>query len=176
MRQGTFPSTTQRNMRRTIVGVCAGCLLGALAQAQAAPPDWVAVDAATLDNLRGGFTTVDGLNVSLGIERLVSINGELVSRTSFQITDLARVDAEQARQTSAALSEVKLIQNGGGNMMLAGFSSATLAGTVIQNTLNDQHILSQTVINASVNSISLLKTINFQGNVSDAIARAVIPH
>ena len=166
----------QRTIRQTILGACAASLLGALTQAQAAPPGWVAVDAAALDSLRGGFTTVDGLNVSLGIERLVSINGELVSRTSFQISDLARIDAEQARQTSAALSEVKLIQNGGDNMMLSGFSSATLAGTVIQNTLNDQHIANQTVINASVNSIGLLKTINFHGNVSDAIARSVIPH
>jgi hypothetical protein len=160
-----------------LIRVCAAALLGAWTQAQvhAAPANWVAVDAATLDSLRGGFTTPTGLAVSLGIERLVSINGELVSRTSFQIADLGRIDAEQARQTSAALSEVKLIQNGGDNMMLAGFSSATLAGTVIQNALDDQHIASSTVINASVNSIGLLKTINFQGNVSDAIARAAVP-
>jgi hypothetical protein len=158
-----------------LIRLCAATLLGALPQVQAAAGDWVAVDAATLDRQRGGFTTPAGLAVSLGIERVVSINGELVSRTSFQIADLGRIDSEQARQTSAALSEVKLIQNGGDNMMLAGFSSATLGGTVIQNTIDDQHIASSTVINASVNSIGLLKTINFQGNVSDAIARAAIP-
>ena len=152
---------------------CAACLPGA--QAQAMPPGWTAVDESALDQLRGGFTTPGGLAVSLGIERLVAINGELVSRSSFQIDDFGRIDAEQARQTSAALSEVKLIQNGRDNMMLAGFSSSTLAGTVIQNTLNDQHIASRTVINASVNSIGLLNTINFDGNVNDAIARTVVP-
>jgi len=160
-----------------LLRACAGSLLGALAlaQVQAAPSGWVAVDAATLDSLRGGFTMANGLDVSLGIERLVTINGEVVSRTSFHIADLGRIDPEQARQTSAALSEVKLIRNGNANMMLTTFSDATLAGTVIQNTLNDQKIVSSTVINASVNSIGLLKTINFHGNVSDAIARAVVP-
>ncbi len=158
---------------RRAAGVGAACLLATAAQA--APAGWVAVDGATLEQARGGFTTPGGLAVSLGIERLVSINGELVSRTSFQIADVGKLDAEQARQTSAALSAVKLIQNGGANMVTTGFSGDTLAGTVIQNTLNDQHIESRTVINASVNSIGLLKTLNFHGNVSDAIARAVVP-
>ena len=154
---------------------CAACLPGAPVQARETPPGWTAVDDGALERLRGGFTTAAGLDVSLGIERLVAINGELVSRTSFQIDDLGKIDAELARQTGAALSEVKLIQNGRDNMMLAGFSSATLAGTVIQNTLNDQQIASQTVINASVNSAGLLNTMNFHGNVTDAIARAVVP-
>lgn len=153
----------------------AACLLAATAQAGAAPGDWVAVDAATLDGLRGGFTTGTGLAVSLGIERLVSINGTVVSRTSFQVADMVGLDPEQARQTGATLSAVKLIQNGGDNMMLTGFSSDTLVGTVIQNTQNDQRIDSLTTINASVNSLALLKAINFNGNVSDAIARAVVP-
>ena len=139
------------------------------------PDDWVAVDAATLDGLRGGFTTRTGLDVSLGIERLISINGELVSRTTFQIDDVANLGIEQARQTSAALSGIKLIQNGGDTMKLSGFASGTLAGTVIQNSLSDQHIDSRTVINASVNSMGLLKTINFQGNLSDALSRTVVP-
>lgn len=157
------------------MGAGAFCLLAATARAQAAPAEWVAVDSAALENLRGGFTTASGLAVSLGIERLVSINGELVSRTSFQIADVGQLDVEQARQTGAALSAVKLIRNGGDNMVLTGFSDSTLAGVVIQNTLNDQRIESTTVINATVNSIGLLKNLNFHGNVGDAIARAVVP-
>ena len=155
--------------------LCALGLLAAAAQAGAAPAGWVAVDAATLDSLRGGFTGPQGLAVSLGIERLVAINGALVSRTSFHVADIGRLDAEQARQASATLSQVKLVQSGSDNMMQAGFASATLAGTVIQNTLNDQLIESRTVIDASVNSMGLLKDINFNGNVSDAIAQAVVP-
>jgi hypothetical protein len=156
-----------------IARVCLLCLLAA--PASAAPPGWVAVDAATLDAQRGGFTLANGLALSLGIERLVAINGEVVARTSVRVPDLSRLSDEQARQTSAALSAVKLIQNGGDNIYQAAFADSTIGGTVIQNTLSDQRIESRTVINASVNSLGLLKAINFNGNVSDAIARAAAP-
>ena len=150
--------------------------LATLAQASvAAPAGWIAVDDATLERHRGGFTTSQGLNVSLGIERAISINGDLVSRTTLQLTDIDKLVVQAAHGSSATLSEVKLIQNGNDNMMLAGFSSSSLAGTIVQNTLSDQQIETRTVINASANSVGLLKTINFQGNLSDAIARTVVP-
>ena len=157
------------------VRACLCCLLAAAAQAGAAPPGWVAVDAATLDEQRGGFTMANGLALSLGIERLVAINGEVVARTSVQVADLGHLSEEQGRQTGAALSEVKLIQNGGDNIYQAAFADGAIGGTVIQNTLSDQRIESRTVINAAVNSLGLLKAINFNGNVSEAIARAAGP-
>lgn len=153
----------------------AAALLALGANAAAAPPGWTAVGDADLARLRGGFTTAGGLEVSLGIERVVTVNGQLVSRTSFQIADVGRIDAAQARQTGAALSAVKLIQNGSENIVGAVFAGDTLGGTVIQNTLSDQQIESRTIINSSVNSMGLLKTMNFSGNLNDAIARAAGP-
>lgn len=154
-------------------GLC--CILASVASAHAAPPDWVPVDTATLAQLRGGFVTASGLTLSLGVERVVAINGEIISRTSLHIAELGNMHQQQGLQTGAALSSVKLIQNGGDNITLANLADATLGGTVIQNSLSDQHIESRTIINASVNSIGLLKAMNFQGNVSDAIARAAGP-
>jgi hypothetical protein len=149
----------------------AGC--GAPAALAAEPADdWVAVDDAQLATLRGGFTSPSGLTVSLGIERLVSINGDVVARTSFDIADLNRMSEEQARLTRDALSSVKLIQNGGDNIYQAGDSSRVIGGVVIQNTLNDQLIRSETVISSTVNSASLLKSLNFQASLSDALTRA----
>jgi hypothetical protein len=133
--------------------------------------DWTPVKDEQLEQMRGGFTTASGLQVSLGIERLVAINGELVARTRVDISDLNHMSDEQLRQTRDALSSVKLIQNGGANIYQAS-DSAHGGGVVIQNTLNDQSIQSQTVISSTVNSASLLKTMNFQGSVSDALARA----
>jgi hypothetical protein len=133
--------------------------------------DWTPVKDEQLEQTRGGFTTANGLQVSLGIERLVAINGELVARTRVDISDLNHMSDEQLRQTRDALSSVKLIQNGGANIYQAS-DSAHGGGVVIQNTLNDQSIQSQTVISSTVNSASLLKTMNFQGSVSDALARA----
>jgi hypothetical protein len=140
-----------------------------------APPGWIAVDAATLERQRGGFTTASGLEVSLGIERLVTINGTEVARTSIRIADIGSLSAEQARETGAALSAVKLVQNGAGNNVMTAFSNDILGGTIIQNTLNDQRIESRTLISASVNSMDLLHTLHFHGNVSEAIARAAGP-
>jgi hypothetical protein len=149
-------------------------LAGCGVQAAAEPDDdWAPVDEEQLDQMRGGFTVPSGLTVSLGIDRLVSINGDIVSRTSFDIADLNHLSEEQARLTRDALSSVKLIQNGGDNIYQAGDASRVIGGVVIQNTLNDQLIRSETVISSTVNSASLLKTLNFQGSLSDALTRAV---
>jgi hypothetical protein len=149
-------------------------LAGCAVPAAAAPDEgWTAVDEAQLDSTRGGFSTEGGLLVSLGIERLVSINGNIVARTNIDIADLNHLSAEQARQTRDALSSVKLIQNGSDNIYQAGESPRVIGGVVIQNTLNDQLIRSQTVISSTVNSASLLKTLNFQGSLNDALTRAV---
>jgi hypothetical protein len=149
----------------------AGCSVPAVAAGDA-DDDWVAVNDSQLEAMRGGFTTPSGLAVSLGIDRLVSINGNVVARTSFDIADLNHMSEEQARQTRDALSSVKLVQNGGDNIYQAGESSRALGGVVIQNTLNDQLIRSETVISSTVNSASLLKSLNFQASLSDALTRA----
>jgi hypothetical protein len=133
---------------------------------------WVPVNDNQLAQMRGGFSLPSGLKVSLGIERLVSINGNIVARTSFDISNLGQLSEAQLQQTREALSSVKLIQNGSANIYQAGDSSGAVGGVVIQNTLNDQLIKSQTVINSTVNSASLLKTLNFQGSLSDALTRA----
>ncbi|MFC0135289.1 hypothetical protein CR105_27180 [Massilia eurypsychrophila] len=147
-------------------------LAGFAAPALAAPPDWTPVDAEQLEQMRGGFGNAAGLTVALGIERLVSINGEIVARTHIDIADLQHLTAEQARQTHDALSSVKLIQNGRDNIYDAGAAARVAGGVVIQNTLNDQLIRSETVISSTVNSASLLKNLNFQGTLSDALSRA----
>lgn len=138
--------------------------------------DWIPVAESVLDQSRGGFTLETGLKLSLGIEREVSINGHVVSHTRLQLTDISRLSAGQAQQTSEALSAVKLVQNGRDNIYLAAMSPQTLGGTVIQNSMNNQLIRTHTVIHASVNSMALLKTLNFLGSLNDAIARAAGPH
>ncbi len=166
-------------MRRTneLLHVSLWLALAGFGAPAAADPtdDWTPVNEDQLDQMRGGFSTPAGLTVSFGIERLVSINGKVVARTNFDIADLNHLSEEQARQTRDALSSVKLIQNGSDNIYQAGESTRVIGGVVIQNTLNDQLIRSQTVISSTVNSASLLKTLNFQGTLSDALTRAASP-
>jgi hypothetical protein len=133
----------------------------------APPPDWVAVDVEQLAQMRGGFTADNGLKISFGVERNISINGEVLSTTGFNSGNLGKLAAGQAT----------LIQNGPGNVFQPGqLSSSSAAATFIQNSLNDQTIRSITVVNAATNSLEFLKGINLQSSLNQALSNAVAPH
>ena len=136
------------------------------------PAQWVPASHEQLDNTRGGFNLDTGLNVSFGIIRTVTINGNLVSRTNFDLPDITRINADQARLVNKALGETGLIQSGGGNFVDPSILANLNGGTIIQNTLNDQQIQTLTVVNAGVNSLGLLKSINTQGVLTDSLLRA----
>lgn len=136
---------------------------------------WVAVDPATLEQARGGFIAASGLEVSLGIERTVTLNGNVVSRTNLTIPDIGRLSADQAREAGQALSAINLVRSGSDGMALPPAIQAAPGATLIQNSLNGQQIDSRTVINSSVNTLGLLTSLNFQGSLGDAIARSARP-
>ena len=133
-----------------------------------------AVDSATLDRARGGFVTPDGLVVTLGLERLVTINGNVVERTQMQLGDIGKLARGEGAISREALGELRLIQNGDVRTM-AGNAQNLLGGTIIQNTLNDQAIRNQTSINATVNTAGMLRALNFGTNLNNALSTAVGP-
>lgn len=138
---------------------------------ECAPPDgWLPLGTGQLDAMRGGFTTPQGLQITLGIERMISVNGNLVARTQYGL------DALAGGASSAARGALTLIQNGPGNTYNATMDPAVFGATVIQNSLNDQTIRNQTVINATVNSASLLQALNFQDSLGQALHGALRPH
>lgn len=133
------------------------------------------VSAARLDGARGGFTSPAGLTVSLGIERLVSIDGQTVARHQADLGELGRLDGAQLAAARAALGSVQVVQNGPNNAVLAQLPTDTLGGVIIQNSLSDQVIRSQTVINTSVNSATLFKSLNFASSLADAVRGPLAP-
>ncbi len=133
------------------------------------PSEWKFASNEQLDTLRGGFESPTGMTVSFGLVRTVSINGDVVNRTSFNLPDVSKITAEQARAVSTAMAETRLVQNGGGNVVSDSVRSQLSGGTLIQNSLNDQTIQTLTVINAGVNSLGLFKSINLQGAFKDAL-------
>lgn len=156
-------------------------LLALFAQAALAVPAradarWQAVDAATLDQARGGFVGASGLTVALGIDRLVSVNGEVLAQSHIAIADMSRISHSEAQQTGAALSSLKLVQHGNDNIYLAPLAQQAMAGIVIQNGLDGQLIRSETIISSTVNSMGLLKAINVQASLGDALLRAAGNH
>lgn len=145
-----------------------------LAGAAPGPFDGAPVPDARLEATRGGF---DGnLAVSLGLERLVTINGEQVASTRFEVADLSRVTHGEAALVRAALAPYQLVQNGAGNGIAdAVMASGAISALLIQNSLGDQLIRSQTTINASVNTLAALKGLGFEGSLRQALAATLAP-
>ncbi len=189
MRNTLFPWATR------LLGLFGLALLtavpaGAQTLAPAAQQQWLAVDDATLSRLRGGFAIGDGLMVTLGITRALYINGALVTETRLHLNQIAQLNPVQAAQLGQQLQALNLVQNGPGNTFLAGgatpagmqaaaASSTTSAivssvtglgpGTIIQNSLNGQHILNRTTIDASSTGLSLLRAAQLQAQISQAV-------
>lgn len=105
-----------------------------------------------LERLRGGFQGPDGLVLSFGIERMVYVNGNLVTTTRIAVQGLGTPSAALAQPALPALSEL---------------------GTVVQNALNDQQIRALTIVNASANSLDVLRSWSLQMSIRDAVAGSV---
>jgi len=125
-----------------------------------------------LDAVRGGFDLGNGLEASLGIERAVYINGNLVTYASVNIPDLAHITTQQAMALASALSTVN-IQNGPGNSFDPSALGSTTAATVIQNTLNNQTIRSLTTLNVSVNTLNAFRDEGLQQALQAAQVQAL---
>ena len=155
-------------MRGRIFLVGVGCIaLGACSMACAGDltfSEAAAVTDADLDEVRGGFETP--LHVALTLERTAYLNGELVVSGSVSIPDIGHMTTEQADALAAATGTL-LIQNGPNN----AFNVADLgpASTVIQNTLNDQHLVTLTTLSVEVNTLGAFRELHFQDGLQDAL-------
>lgn len=150
------------------------CLCCAPALAQDPFDELVAVDDSRLDAARGGLDAGNGLILSLGVERLVSINGNVVASSNFSLSDVGKA-AGNTGLAGDAVAALTLVQNGAGNVFDAALGGQAVGALVIQNSANDQLISSQTTISTVVNSLSLLKSLNFEGGLRDALSNAVRP-
>jgi hypothetical protein len=127
---------------------------------------------ARLDAVRGGFDLGNGLQASLGIERAVYVDGNLVTYTSVNIPDLAHVTTQQAMALASALSTVN-VQNGPGNTFDPSSMGSTTAATVIQNTLNNQTIRNLTTLNVAVNTLGAFRDQGLQQALQAAQVQAL---
>jgi hypothetical protein len=159
----------------SIVGVMALALAAHSVATRAAeellPFTSAALAAIELDELRGGFVSAEGLKISIGIERAVFINNELVSTMMLRIPDVADIVARGAAAAELQGSPVSVVQNGPNNSVsqtvLDNLGKSGVA-TIIQNSLDNQAIRGVTTINASVSGTAglglgeALNSLNFQ--------------
>jgi len=168
-------------MRIILQTALAGAAIALAASAVAAPADAPssatafveqnAVAPATLDDYRGGFTDPNGLAVSLGIDRIVTVNGNVAATTSMNFGDLGSLASGKTTLSTDAANQLNLIQNGHGTFNVQ-LGSGAMGGTVIQNSLNNQIINNATIINASVDTRGMLQAMNFQSTLSNALNTA----
>lgn len=184
---------------RSLVILCAALLLSLawhprVGWAQAAFETRVRVSHEQLDSTRGGFD-VNSTLLSIGISRAVFINDELVITTTLNIPGLGAnshvtspatltrqlgagaktdVPASGARPSSPVVilngNGMSLIQNGPGNTA-ALQQNLPSAGSIIQNTLDNQAIRSLTTINAKVLSESIMQGLNMTSSMRDVYRR-----
>jgi len=134
-----------------------------------------AVDSAQLEEARGGFLIANGLEVTLGIERMVTINGNVVDRSEIQLGDIGKLAQGNGLVSQEALGELRLIQNGVTSALRGEATASLLGGTLIQNSLNDQMIGAQTTLNATVNTAGMLRALNFAEGLNNALSTAIAP-
>jgi hypothetical protein len=110
------------------IGLWGGVAAGAGADTGARDTTWMTVGDDTLAATRGGFDLGGGLMVSFGISRVVTVNGVVLSSTSFQLPDLGRVTAAQLAAFERYLGGTSVVQVGSGNTAPTSDTSASVAG------------------------------------------------
>ena len=133
---------------------------------------WMAVSDTKLDDQRGGFDLGSGLLVNFGITRAVYVNGDLVTQTTLDFGNLTSLTPAQAAQLSEQMRALNLVQTGPGNIVDPSVNPGAGA-TIVQNTLNNQHISNQTIINASSNAMSTIKGMNSMATITDGLSRGL---
>ena len=125
-----------------------------------------AVPEGALDQLRGGFDIPENLHASLRLERLVVANGEPIAHLAADIRDIGHMTVADAQSLAHAAGTL-VIQGGPNN----AFNLMELGptATVIQNTLNDQHLVSVTTLDVQVNSLPAFREIAFQDALRDGL-------
>ena len=108
-------------------------------------------DNGQLDQMRGGFSIGDGLDISFGFTQTGSINGVEQYNNHFSIDSLGSGfgDVDMSNMNSV------VIQNGTGNFVSPDVldSFADSFGSVIQNTLDDQVISTTTIYDISLQNV-----------------------
>lgn len=121
-----------------------------------------------LGEIRGGFDIGGKLDISIGLSRSVAINGAEQYSSSLRFNGAQAVSYDQL----AAMTPV-VIQNGDGNTAETPALGAWSGGlpVVIQNTLDNQHIINANVLDVTISNVaSRAAGISAETAVSDSLA------
>jgi hypothetical protein len=119
-----------------------------------------------------------GLLVSFGITRAIYVNGDLITQTTLNVGRISELTPAQATQLSSQLAAVNMVQIGPGNSVSTdatgtGAGGGAVTGTISQNTLNNQQITNETVINAQSNALGIIRNLNTLNTLHGTLMRAI---
>lgn len=140
---------------------------------------WEAISDDQLDAQRGGFTTENGMSISLGIEKSVAIDGVLQYVTTLSIPDLTKMDesAGLAWKTFIPAGNLTLDQSAGGLTSIINDADTLIMNhgldTIIQSSMDGRIIQVNTIINAHIDSLSLYREIGLMDLVTSQLIDAM---
>lgn len=142
------------------------------AVAKAAAPSPLATMAAVgdgvLGEMRGGIDTSEDYTVSIGVTRTGSVNGIEQFSSALYLDDLTKANGPGLAQIDAVM-----VQNGVGNLVTPD-TAANLSQnvtTIIQNTLDNQALSSQTILDISLQNVSAVtQGISASQTVSESLS------
>jgi len=124
-----------------------------------------AVDDRELADMRGGYASPSGLEISFGIEQAVFIDGILQAVTTFNtVSPLANLpDPRLVVQNTGVISDsgVRLFQNGLTPMTMDAEALRSQLFTVVQNSQDNRVIDSITRIDATVHGLDAFRDSRF---------------
>jgi hypothetical protein len=109
------------------------------------------VSPSALADLRAGFVTDAGVNISIGLTRTASINGEETIASSLNFDSLGAALRPNALQGMNPL----VVQNGSGNWLNPSLDGVpnSFFGTIVQNTRDNQHISTSTIYDVTIQDV-----------------------
>ena len=162
---GDTPGTagTHRRLMGMICALIASCLPiypGVAGEMSDPFALWQKVPDQELAKLRGGFITSDGLNINVGLERLVMIDGSVKTRFNLDLSGLGRSPAGPTPLPGNQSKLIQLVQNGGHNVVTADVPDDFAGGalTIIQNSLDNKLIQNFTMLQIDVSGMAQFRT------------------
>lgn len=129
-----------------------------------------AVDTGVLGEMRGGIDTGEDFSVSIGITRTGSVNGIEQYSNAMYLEELTRTTGSGAPVSFDPV----ILQSGAGNLIaldtVSGLSPNV--ATIIQNTLDNQVISTQTILDISLQNVStVIQGLSSADVVSESLSR-----
>lgn len=134
---------------------------------------WETAPHEMLADMRGAYDVAPGLRVGFGIDRAVYAHGTLLAHSSGQF---GAAPGTPGTPGAPDLPALLLVQQGAGNAVQWSGLAAGGVATLVQNSLNDRQFAVVTTIDATANSMQLLKGVQLDRALQDALTLPLAGH